>query len=296
MPSKWQTRLVVFEGLHHKIQVRRMSQSLGVHPNQVVGALLQVWFKAQATATEAGLLEGKSAGWLDLIAEQPGLAAAMIGVGWLLETPDGVTVGNFTEYIAKTAVKKLEHTIRVARVRAGSAEGGELIVSHAAHNCAHAAQKVADVSTTPIVPAPAKKKAKGGTALGSPLFDRFWAAYPKKSAKSDAARAFHKLEVTEELLVRILAAIEKQAKGESWRKDGGQFIPYPATWLNGRRWEDEVTAGGNAGGVRASGRVFAEPGKYDRPKRLIIADAGAEVLPRPATEGGQPSLFTTDPP
>ena len=23
---------------------------------------------------------------------------------------------------------------------------------------------------------------------------------------------------------------------------GGQYIPYPATWLNQRRWEDEVTA------------------------------------------------------
>jgi hypothetical protein len=27
---------------------------------------------------------------------------------------------------------------------------------------------------------------------------------------------------------------------QQWTKDGGQFIPMPATWLNGRRWEDET--------------------------------------------------------
>jgi hypothetical protein len=27
-----------------------------------------------------------------------------------------------------------------------------------------------------------------------------------------------------------------------WTKDGGQFIPHPATWLNQKRWEDEPMA------------------------------------------------------
>lgn len=25
-----------------------------------------------------------------------------------------------------------------------------------------------------------------------------------------------------------------------WTKDGGQYIPHAATWLNGKRWEDEL--------------------------------------------------------
>jgi len=40
----------------------------------------------------------------------------------------------------------------------------------------------------------------------------------------------------------LLAAIEKQARASSWCKDGGQFIPHPATWLNGAQWENEDTA------------------------------------------------------
>ena len=35
-------------------------------------------------------------------------------------------------------------------------------------------------------------------------------------------------------------ALEVQKQSQQWRKDGGQYIPMPATWLNGRRWEDEA--------------------------------------------------------
>jgi hypothetical protein len=72
-----------------------------------------------------------------------------------------------------------------------------------------------------------------------PGFDRFWTAYPRKTAKPKALQAFVKLRPDEALLSAILAAIAVQATWEQWTKDGGQFIPHPATWLNGRRWEDQ---------------------------------------------------------
>lgn len=71
-------------------------------------------------------------------------------------------------------------------------------------------------------------------------FDEFWAAYPKKKGKDSAKKAWKKLKPDEELAEKILRAIEQQKTSKDWQKDGGQFIPYPATWLNGRRWEDEV--------------------------------------------------------
>ena len=39
---------------------------------------------------------------------------------------------------------------------------------------------------------------------------------------------------------RMLDAITTWKRSEQWTKDGGQFIPNPTTWLNGRRWEDEL--------------------------------------------------------
>ena len=85
------------------------------------------------------------------------------------------------------------------------------------------------------------------------LFDRFWTAYPRKVAKPDARKKFEKLNPDEALLETMLAAIEKQKRSDQWIRDGGQFIPHPSTWLNQRRWEDEVTE------TRApAGRVTAQ--------------------------------------
>ena len=74
----------------------------------------------------------------------------------------------------------------------------------------------------------------------SDLFNRFWAAYPKHIAKQSAVKAFEKLKPDEKLLEAMLKAIEMQKESKQWEKDGGAFIPYPATWLNQRRWEDEL--------------------------------------------------------
>lgn len=70
-------------------------------------------------------------------------------------------------------------------------------------------------------------------------FDAFWNAYPKKKDKVRARASFEKLKADDELLRIILAAIDEQRMSEDWQKENGRFIPYPATWLNGHRWEDE---------------------------------------------------------
>lgn len=66
-------------------------------------------------------------------------------------------------------------------------------------------------------------------------FAEFWSAYPKKVAKGDAEKAWKKHKPD---LDRCLAALDIAKRSLDWTKDGGQFIPYPATWLNGKRWED----------------------------------------------------------
>lgn len=73
-------------------------------------------------------------------------------------------------------------------------------------------------------------------------FDRFWAAYPRKDAKKTARRAFDKIDPDEELLNAMLDAVSRQRASPQWQKDDGQYIPMPATWLNGERWKDQ---GGN---------------------------------------------------
>lgn len=69
-------------------------------------------------------------------------------------------------------------------------------------------------------------------------FDEFWKVYPKKVAKAQALKAWSKLKPDADLQQVILNALERQKQSAQWQKDNGQFIPYPATWLNNYRWED----------------------------------------------------------
>ena len=68
-------------------------------------------------------------------------------------------------------------------------------------------------------------------------FDSFWEAYPRKTAKDEARKAWSKVRPPLQACIDTLAW---QSKQESWTKDGGQFIPYPATWINRGSWQDEV--------------------------------------------------------
>ena len=70
------------------------------------------------------------------------------------------------------------------------------------------------------------------------LFNQFWQVYPRKASKKDAFKAFKAIKNIEKLLPDILSDIEIKRKSESWTKDKGQFIPYPATYLRGERWND----------------------------------------------------------
>lgn len=36
----------------------------------------------------------------------------------------------------------------------------------------------------------------------------------------------------------MIQALERQKASRQWQEDDGKYIPYPAKWLNERRWED----------------------------------------------------------
>jgi hypothetical protein len=72
-------------------------------------------------------------------------------------------------------------------------------------------------------------------------FEIFYKSYPKKKAKIEAEKAFSKLNPDDTLLNAMLSAIDKAKKSEDWMKDKGRYIPYPATWINAKRWLDEET-------------------------------------------------------
>ena len=69
-------------------------------------------------------------------------------------------------------------------------------------------------------------------------FDTFWYEYPRKESKAKTKTWFEKNKPSDELMKKILAALTKAKATRQWQDKN--FIPHPITWLNQRRWEDEV--------------------------------------------------------
>jgi hypothetical protein len=105
-------------------------------------------------------------------------------------------------------------------------------------------------------------------------FEKFWEHYPKKKAKQDALKAFSKLNPDEPLLDSMIRNLELATKSEDWLKEGGKFVPFPATWLNGRRWEDEIPTGGSNGG-RTGYKTPGTPGRNQNSQQFSGNGSGS---------------------
>jgi hypothetical protein len=75
-------------------------------------------------------------------------------------------------------------------------------------------------------------------------FAAFWAAYPRRVGKDAARKAFDRRR-SDVTLDAVLAALALQTASQQWQRDGGRYVPHPATWLNQGRWQDEVDTSGS---------------------------------------------------
>lgn len=103
-------------------------------------------------------------------------------------------------------------------------------------------------------PRPTRSHTRAASDQPDPAFDQFWSDYPRKVGKKDARQAWTKLTADER--ARASAAAPGFATEQLRRGDEIRFIPYPATWLNGRRFDDEITPAATA--QRAAADLPAE--------------------------------------
>lgn len=76
-----------------------------------------------------------------------------------------------------------------------------------------------------------KERARESKQRAEESFARFWAVYARKEGKQAAAKAWTRLNDEDR------AEAEKRAKSFCAARDPA-YLPHPATYLNGRRWED----------------------------------------------------------
>ncbi|MDQ3540096.1 MAG: HNH endonuclease [Chloroflexota bacterium] len=119
----------------------------------------------------------------------------------------------------------------------------------------------------PVTPDEPAETVKSQT-IHEQRFDQFWTAYPKRVGKEAARRWWLKAKPDAALLATMLKAIEVQKLSPQWCKDGGQFIPNPATWLGQGRWDDDVSTSVTRIAARAS------PAKSEIPRDEFPEDGG----------------------
>ena len=72
-------------------------------------------------------------------------------------------------------------------------------------------------------------------------FEEFWTLYPRKVGKLKAYQSFKKINPNAELFAKIMDALQDNLDNNAnWRRDNGQYIPHPTTWLNQGRWDDVI--------------------------------------------------------
>lgn len=77
------------------------------------------------------------------------------------------------------------------------------------------------------------QKQETSTIMTNTWFESFWSRYPRKSAKQFAKKSWDRLsDEDKQSAIDGIVGVETISDPK--------FIPFPSTYLNGRRWEDEI--------------------------------------------------------
>jgi len=194
-----------------------LSELTGLDVPGVIGRLHAVWSWADSVSRDGhvhSVTPNALLSHIDRDVMHLGFAMRLVEVGWLRVLGDGLVFPNFDRHMSESAKKRALATERQSRKRRDT-------VSRTKRDISVTREEKKRVDKTPVVP-----------------FDEFWGCVVRKVARRDAEKAWGRL--TSDERVAALNGMRKAAQSEQWQRDGGKFVPYPATWLNGRRWEDDI--------------------------------------------------------
>jgi hypothetical protein len=239
--------------LTRKPEVGIIAHITGLSRREVAATLMEFWSWVD-DHSEDGILVGTSVPILSLIvgdiSEQ--FLRAIVSVGWLLEFDGSVAVPHFDTWIGCSAKRRLKAARKKRRQRHDPNTGGTSVPKVSPSRGDTCPESV-----------PVSRGQKGDSTgqdrrKNNPLTPRgddtliafidFWDRYPRKTNKEAARKAWVRLSPDESLRATILAAVERQSKTEQWLRG---IIPHASTWLNQKRWGDEMAAGPSSEDERA---------------------------------------------
>lgn len=217
-----------------------ISAKTNLETDHVVGKLRRLWAWADEQ-TYDGNAAGVTAAWVDAKVGLTGFAAAMMEVGWLQLTNQGIAIPNFDRHNGQTAKDRILTAKRVAKSKAKSNGTGN-------------GQVTAQVTVSPLTREEKIREEKiedkdsnqcDVPRLSPSDIDAIYAAYPRHVGKGPAYQAIRKA------LVRLLARKDLGVDAGSWLLErvqafahspagqAGTYTPHPTTWFNGDRFDDD---------------------------------------------------------
>jgi hypothetical protein len=206
--------------------VYKIASAMKTDRLSVIGRLYAFWAWADKFAVD-GRVDGATSTVVDDVTRCDGFASAMQSVKWLEIGDDHIAIPNHDRHNGESAKERGLKNQRQARWRAGKDADASTHVDGGA-------------STSPSTDASTrieKRREEKKTQAEPSGFSEFWHEYPNRTAKANAVKAWGKIPA--ELHPEIMEALGVQKRSTAWTKDDGQFVPHAATWLNGKRWEDQ---------------------------------------------------------
>ena len=278
----------VHQTLKDHRKVYAAADALDVDPAHALGLIVSFWLWALDNAP-SGSLDGISNRMIARAAQWTGDAdefvEALKSADLLDETADGgLELHDWQEYTGSLIEKRESEKIRSRNRRAAAKEKAAGATKTTAGQTADTPQ-TSQQKTDGRVEYSRVEYSRvdiGGNNIPLPpnaqteRFAAFWKLYPKKQGKGAAEKAWKKIKPTAEMFDQIMSAVGAAISSEQWQRENGRFIPNPATWLNQKRWEDELPApsysqpptGGNGG----------KPNTMDVLVGIIAAEEGGALL------------------
>lgn len=190
---------------------------------RVIGGLHAVWGVFDLHS-ENGVLHGYTPDLMDHVIGWNGFSSALVEAEWLsFDGCETLSMPEFAEHNGQSAKRRAEDQKRKRDSRKYCPQSVRNLSAEEPDKKRTREEKRREVNNTT-------------TPDG---FSEFWNAYPKKVGKGAAETAWKKHKPD---LATCLAAVAAARTSRDWQKDGGQFIPNPATWINQKRWEDGSAA------------------------------------------------------
>lgn len=197
--------------------------------DKAVRQLLNAWAFCARNLNDGELSEGQAK-----LLFTPKSLRELLDAPYIHKTHFGYQMHQFTEHQMSAADVSDLRAKRVAAGKQGGIAKANNVASAKGGAKQTASKPLPDLEVDVEVEGEAKKTSSKPSAPGA--FESFWTIYPRKVGKDEALKAFDKA-VKRAAVTVVIEGATRYANDPNL--PDREFIPHPATWLNGGRWDDE---------------------------------------------------------